>query len=62
VPFDFTGRATVVVGDVPVFRGSYGTSHGMQALKIDERVLRHKPKVLDSLLPRQQHHAEVLPE
>ncbi len=53
VPFDFGGRATIVVGDVPVFRGNYGTSHGMQALKIDERVLRHKPKVLDKLMPRQ---------
>jgi len=51
VPFDFTGRATIVVGDVPVFRGSYGISHGMQSLKIEERVLRHKPKVLDALLP-----------
>jgi len=51
VPFDFAGRATLVVGDVPVFRGSYGVSHGMQSLKIDERVLRHKPKVLDALLP-----------
>jgi len=51
VPFDFTGRATIVVDAVPVFRGNYGISHGMQALKIDERVLRHKPKVLDRLLP-----------
>jgi hypothetical protein len=27
----------------------------MQALKIEERVMRHKPKILDSLMPRQQH-------
>lgn len=54
VPFDFNGRATIVVGGVPVFRGSYGISHGMQALKIEERVLRHKPKVLDTLLSRPQ--------
>jgi flagellar motor switch protein FliM len=59
VPFDFNGRATVVVGDVPVFRGNYGTSNGMQALKIDERVLRHKPKVLDALLPRPVHTEPV---
>jgi flagellar motor switch protein FliM len=58
VPFDFAGRATIVVGDVPVFRGNYGVSHGMQALKIDERVLRHKSNVLDQLMPHRQ--AEVL--
>jgi flagellar motor switch protein FliM len=62
VPFDFNGRATIVVGDVPVFRGNYGTSHGMQALKIEERVLRHKPKVLDALLPRQQSIIEQVTE
>jgi flagellar motor switch protein FliM len=50
VPFDFTGRATVVAEDVPIFRGSFGTSHGMHALKIDERILRHKPKILDLLM------------
>jgi flagellar motor switch protein FliM len=51
LPFDFTGRATVVAEDVPVFRGSFGVSRGMHAVKIDERIMRHKPKVFDKLLP-----------
>jgi flagellar motor switch protein FliM len=50
IPIDFTGRATVVAEDVPVFRGNYGVSHGMHALKIDERIMRHKPKIFDSLM------------
>jgi flagellar motor switch protein FliM len=50
VPFDFTGRATVVAEDVPIFRGSFGVSHGMHALKIDERIMRNKPKILDALM------------
>jgi flagellar motor switch protein FliM len=50
IPVDFTGRATVVAEDVPIFRGHYGVSHGMHALKIDERIMRNKPKVLDSLM------------
>jgi hypothetical protein len=33
-----------------VFRGSYGISHGMHALKIDERVMRVKPKIWDALM------------
>lgn len=50
VPFDFNGRATVVAEDVPIFRGTFGVSHGMHSVKIDERILRHKPKVLDILM------------
>lgn len=50
IPMDFTGRATVIAEDVPVFRGSYGVSHGMHAVKIDERIMRHKPKILDTLM------------
>ncbi|MET0659379.1 MAG: flagellar motor switch protein FliM [Steroidobacteraceae bacterium] len=50
VPCDFSGRATVVAEEVPVFRGHFGVSHGVQAIKIDERVTRHKPKILDKLL------------
>lgn len=51
LPFDFNGRATVVAEDVPVFRGSFGVSRGMHAVKIEERIMRNKPKVLDKLLP-----------
>lgn len=50
IPFDFNGRATVVAEDVPIFRGNYGVSHGMHALKIDERIMRNKPKILDALM------------
>jgi flagellar motor switch protein FliM len=50
VPCDFSGRATVTAEDVPIFRGHFGVSHGQQAVKIEERVTRHKPKILDKLL------------
>ncbi|HEX5690642.1 MAG TPA: FliM/FliN family flagellar motor C-terminal domain-containing protein, partial [Roseiflexaceae bacterium] len=53
VPIDFTGRATVVAEDVPIFRGNFGVSHGMHALKIDERIMRNKPKILDLLMAQQ---------
>lgn len=52
LPCDFSGRATVMVEDVPVFRGTFGVSHGQQAVQIEERVARNKPKMLDSLLTR----------
>jgi flagellar motor switch protein FliM len=50
LPCDFTGRATVLAEDVPIFRGAFGVSHGQQAVQIEERVSRNKPKLLDSLL------------
>ncbi len=50
LPFDFSGRATVLAEDVPIFRGTFGVSHGQQAVQIEERVARHKPKLLDKLL------------
>jgi flagellar motor switch protein FliM len=50
IPIDFNGRATVIAEEVPIFRGMYGVSHGMHALKIDERIMRHKPKILDALM------------
>ena len=49
-PCDFTGRATVLAEDIPIFRGSFGVSHGQQAIQIEERVARFKPKALDNLL------------
>jgi flagellar motor switch protein FliM len=51
IPCDFSGRATVMAEEVPIFRGAFGVSHGQQAVQIEERVMRHKPKVLDTLLP-----------
>ncbi len=50
LPVDFSGRATVLAEDVPIFRGAFGVSHGQQAVQIEERVSRHKPKLLDKLL------------
>jgi flagellar motor switch protein FliM len=50
LPCDFNGRATVLAEDVPIFRGTFGVSHGQQAVQIEERVSRHKPKILDKLL------------
>ncbi len=49
-PCDFTGRATILAEDVPIFRGSFGVSHGQQAVQIEDRVSRYKPKVMDNLL------------
>ncbi|HEX7116931.1 MAG TPA: flagellar motor switch protein FliM [Steroidobacter sp.] len=50
LPCDFNGRATIFAEDVPIFRGTFGVSHGQQAVQIEERVSRSKPKLLDNLL------------
>jgi len=50
IPCDFNGRAMVMAEEVPIFRGAFGVSHGQQAVQIEERVSRYKPKVLDTLL------------
>ncbi len=42
VPCDFNGKVTLIAEDVPVFRGSFGVSHGNQAVKIEERIRRAK--------------------
>ena len=39
LPCDFSGRATVLAEDVPIFRGTFGVSHGQQAVQIEERVI-----------------------
>ncbi|HEU4653556.1 MAG TPA: flagellar motor switch protein FliM [Steroidobacteraceae bacterium] len=49
LPCDFTGQATVIAEDVPIFRGAFGVSHGQQAVQIEERVMRYKPRVFDKL-------------
>lgn len=38
IPCDFSGKVTVMVEDVPLFRGGYGTSRGQQAVKVEERL------------------------
>jgi flagellar motor switch protein FliM len=50
IPCDFNGRATVMAEEVPIFRGAFGVSHGQQAVQMEERVSRYKPKLLDTLL------------
>ncbi len=43
VPCDFPGKVTVLAEEVPIFRGSFGLSHGQQAVKVEERVRRNTP-------------------
>jgi flagellar motor switch protein FliM len=40
LPCDFNGKVTVMAEDVPLFRGSFGLSHGLQAVKVEERMRR----------------------
>ncbi|HEY5758787.1 MAG TPA: flagellar motor switch protein FliM [Steroidobacter sp.] len=49
LPCDFTGRATVMAEDVPIFRGKFGVSNGQQAVQIEERISRLRPRMLDIL-------------
>jgi flagellar motor switch protein FliM len=46
IPCDFDGHVTLYAEGVPVLRGSYGAAHGQQAVKVTERISRHKPPVL----------------
>jgi flagellar motor switch protein FliM len=41
LPCDFSGKVTLLAEDVPVFRGSFGLSHGLQAVKVEERIRRN---------------------
>jgi flagellar motor switch protein FliM len=47
VPCDFAGKVTVLAEDVPLFRGTYGLSHGFQAVKVEERVRAIKSVMTD---------------
>ncbi|MFT3907091.1 MAG: flagellar motor switch protein FliM [Steroidobacteraceae bacterium] len=46
IPCDFDGNLTLHAEGVPVLRGSFGASRGMQAMKITQGVVRHKRSVL----------------
>ncbi len=48
VPCDFAGKVTVLAASVPVFRGSFGVSRGQQAVKVEERVRRPRPALLET--------------
>ena len=52
VPCDFQGKVTVLAEDVPVFRGSFGLSRGLQAVKVEERVRRSNLNPTDSLIAK----------
>jgi flagellar motor switch protein FliM len=52
VPCDFQGKVTVLAEDVPIFRGSFGLSHGQQAVKVEERVRRNTPGNADGLIAK----------
>ena len=47
LPCDFTGRATVLAEDVPLFRGTFGVSNGQQAVQIEDRITRIRPRSID---------------
>jgi flagellar motor switch protein FliM len=49
IPCDFDGNITLVAEGVPVARGSYGASRGQQAVKVTQRVTRHKTPVLSNV-------------
>ena len=42
IPCDFNGKVTVMIEDVPVFRGGFGTSRGQQAVRVEERLGRSR--------------------
>jgi flagellar motor switch protein FliM len=52
IPCDFTGKVTVLAEDVPLFRGSFGLSHGLQAVKVEERIRRNNLLLTDGLTAR----------
>jgi flagellar motor switch protein FliM len=49
IPCDFDGNITLIAEGVPVARGSDGASRGQQAIKVTQRVSRHKTPVLSSV-------------
>jgi len=47
---DFNGKATLLAEDVPIFKGQFGASRGMQAVKLETRIKRSKPSPIDYML------------
>ncbi len=54
IPCDFSGKVTVMVEDVPLFRGGFGTSRGQQAVRVDERLGRPRIGMPNSNASRSQ--------
>jgi flagellar motor switch protein FliM len=50
IPCDFDGNVTLYAEGVPVLRGSYGASRGQQAVKVTQRITRHKLPVLSNVV------------
>jgi flagellar motor switch protein FliM len=50
VPCDFAGQVTLLAEEVPIFRGSFGLSHGQQAVKLEERARRGTNLQTDKLI------------
>jgi flagellar motor switch protein FliM len=50
IPCDFDGHVTLIAEGVPVVRGSYGASRGQQAIKVTQRITRHKVPVLSNVV------------
>jgi flagellar motor switch protein FliM len=46
---DFAGKVLVLAEEVPMFRGSFGISHGQQAIKFEEKVRRANSSNPDNL-------------
>ena len=49
IPCDFDGQLTLLAEGIAVVRGSYAASRGQQALKVTQRVSRHKSAVLSNV-------------
>jgi len=47
---DFNGKATLLAEDVPIFKGQFGASRGLQAIKLETRIKRSKPNPIDYML------------
>jgi flagellar motor switch protein FliM len=52
LPTDFDGKATLIVEDVPLYRGAYGASHGNKAIKLEKRIHQNRPNAIESLTAR----------
>ena len=48
IPCDFSGQVTVMVEDIPLFRGGFGTSRGQQAVKVEQHFGHSRPLHADA--------------
>ncbi len=52
LPTDFDGKATMLVEEVPLFKGTFGASRGQQAIKLESRIHRGRLNPIDAKLTR----------